>query len=73
VNQVPVKSMMDSNATHNFVSERVVPKLKLELVESLLRMKAVNSEARLVMGALDMSLTVGLWVISVLSFLMILM
>jgi hypothetical protein len=34
VNRVPVKVMVDSGATHNFVAERVVTRLKLELNES---------------------------------------
>lgn len=56
VNDKPVRALVDSGATHNFVSERVVPKLRMDLVESTQRMKAVNSEAR---RATNVSLVVG--------------
>lgn len=56
-----MKAMMDSNAFYTFVAKKMVPQLSFDLVESSLRMKAVNFEVRLVKGASNVSLVLGSW------------
>ena len=45
VNGVQVKALVDSGATHNFVTTREATRLGLKLEEDTSRIKAVNSEA----------------------------
>lgn len=43
INGVLVKAILDSGISHIFFAEKMVPKLRLDLAESSLQMKAVNS------------------------------
>ena len=62
VNDVSVRAMIDTGATHNFVSDREVQRLGLSLTGDGSRIKTVNSEAKPVRGmARDVSLKVGDW------------
>ncbi|KAL3498715.1 hypothetical protein ACH5RR_041447 [Cinchona calisaya] len=62
VNGTDVMVMMDSGATHSFVIGREVRKLKLDLKENDYRIKAVNSEAQLVLSLATVELIFGPWV-----------
>ncbi|KAL3504475.1 hypothetical protein ACH5RR_034316 [Cinchona calisaya] len=61
VNGMDVLAMVDTGATHSFVTEREVRRLKLELKEHGYRIKAVNSEAQPVLGVASVELTLGPW------------
>ena len=50
VNGVPVKALVDSGATHNFLATREATKLGLKLEEDTSRIKAVNSKAQKIQG-----------------------
>ncbi|KAL3502562.1 hypothetical protein ACH5RR_037011 [Cinchona calisaya] len=61
VNGIDVLAMLDTGATHSFVTGREVHWLKLELKEHRYRIKAVNSEAQCVLGVASIELTLGPW------------
>ncbi|XP_068663055.1 uncharacterized protein [Aristolochia californica] len=62
INGFQVKAMVDTGATHNFVSEEEARRLKLKATRDSSRMKAVNSAAREVSGvAKAVSANVGEW------------
>ncbi|KAL3530532.1 hypothetical protein ACH5RR_009854 [Cinchona calisaya] len=61
VNGIDVLAMIDTGATHSFVTGREVRRLKLELKEHRYRIKAVNSETQPVLGVASVELTLGLW------------
>lgn len=61
VNGQEVLAMVDTGATNNFVAEREVDKLKLNLQENASKIKAVNSEARPIRGTAVADLKVGPW------------
>ncbi|CAH9148831.1 unnamed protein product [Cuscuta epithymum] len=61
INGVEILAMVDTGASHNFVAERLIPKLRLELEENSSKMKTVNAAARDVTGRADVSLKVGDW------------
>ncbi|KAL3534813.1 hypothetical protein ACH5RR_003274 [Cinchona calisaya] len=61
LNGIDVLAMVDTGATHSFVTGREVRRLKLELKEHGYRIKAVNSEAQPVLGVASMELTLGPW------------
>ncbi|CAL5371561.1 unnamed protein product [Camellia sinensis] len=57
-----IAAMVDTGATHNFMSEKVVQTLGLQVTQSASRIKAVNSAAQSVQGmASKVSITVGDW------------
>ncbi|XP_068639545.1 uncharacterized protein [Aristolochia californica] len=60
INGFQVKAMVDTGATHNFVSEEEARRLKLKATKDSSRMKAINSAAREVSGvAKTVSANVG--------------
>ncbi|KAL3626889.1 hypothetical protein CASFOL_029294 [Castilleja foliolosa] len=61
VNGREVEAMIDSGATHNFVSEREIARLRLGLLKLANKVKAVNSDARSVKGVANVDLKVGSW------------
>ena len=62
VNGVPVKALVDSGATHNFVATREVTGLGLKLEEDTSRIKAVNSKAQKIQGvAKNIPMQIGDW------------
>ncbi|KAL3497957.1 hypothetical protein ACH5RR_040689 [Cinchona calisaya] len=61
VKGIDVLAMVDTGATHSFITGREVLWLKLELKEHGYRIKAVNSEAQLVLGVASVELTLGPW------------
>ncbi|KAL3510366.1 hypothetical protein ACH5RR_029767 [Cinchona calisaya] len=61
VNGIDVLAMVDTRATHGFVTGREVRRLKLELKEHGYRIKAVNSEAQPVLGVASIELSLGPW------------
>lgn len=59
---IDVLAMVDTGATHNFVSEGLAQSLGLKVVESSSRIKTVNSTAQAVHGTTsNISLKVGNW------------
>ncbi|KAK4404692.1 hypothetical protein Sango_0837800 [Sesamum angolense] len=56
-----MKALVDTGATHNFVSDRVVQKLGLDVRTWDSRVKAVNSKAVPVSGVANVELCVGSW------------
>ncbi|KAL3534859.1 hypothetical protein ACH5RR_003320 [Cinchona calisaya] len=61
VNGMDVLAMVDTRATHSFVTGREVRRLKLELKEHGYRIKALNSEAQPVLGVASLEMTLGPW------------
>ncbi|KAL0291691.1 UNVERIFIED_CONTAM: hypothetical protein Sangu_3262100 [Sesamum angustifolium] len=61
INGKEIKALVDTGATHNFVSDRVVRKLGLDVRTWDSRVKAVNSKAVPVSGIADAELCVGSW------------
>ncbi|KAL3528094.1 hypothetical protein ACH5RR_012750 [Cinchona calisaya] len=61
-NAMDVMAMMDTGATHSFVTGREVQRVKLDLKENGYHIKAVNSEAQPVFGLATVELTLGSWV-----------
>ncbi|KAL3501990.1 hypothetical protein ACH5RR_036439 [Cinchona calisaya] len=61
VNGMDVLAMVDTGATHSFVTGREIRRLKLELNEHGYCIKAVNSEAQPVLGVASVELTLGPW------------
>ncbi|KAL3530276.1 hypothetical protein ACH5RR_009598 [Cinchona calisaya] len=61
VNDTDILAMVDTGATHSFVTGREVRRLKLELKEHGYRIKAVNSEAQPVLGVALVELTLDPW------------
>ncbi|KAL3530435.1 hypothetical protein ACH5RR_009757 [Cinchona calisaya] len=59
VNENDVLAMVDTGATHSFVTGREIRRLKLELKEHGYRIKAVNSEAQLVLCVASVKLTLA--------------
>ncbi|KAL0298168.1 UNVERIFIED_CONTAM: hypothetical protein Sangu_3157200 [Sesamum angustifolium] len=59
INGKEIKALVDTGATHNFVSDRVVRKLGLDVRTWDSRVKAVNSKAVPVSGIADAELCVG--------------
>jgi hypothetical protein len=60
--ETEVLAMVDTGATHNFVSERVVQSLGLKVVESFSRIKTVNSNAEVGHGMTgNVALRIGDW------------
>ncbi|RWR95040.1 gag-asp_proteas domain-containing protein [Cinnamomum micranthum f. kanehirae] len=55
-------AMVDTSATHNFVAKRVVSRLGLSLTKGQSQMKAMNSDAKPIVGmANDVTLRLGQW------------
>ncbi|KAG8391291.1 hypothetical protein BUALT_Bualt01G0172700 [Buddleja alternifolia] len=61
VNGQVVMAMIDTGATHNFVAEREIQKLGLNVSEHSSRIKAVNSEAKPIKGMATVDLVIGSW------------
>ncbi|KAG8380918.1 hypothetical protein BUALT_Bualt06G0066600 [Buddleja alternifolia] len=61
VNGKVVMVMIDTGATHNFVAEREIQKLGLNVSEHSSRIKAVNSEAKPIKGMATVDLVIGSW------------
>ncbi|KAL3523012.1 hypothetical protein ACH5RR_015846 [Cinchona calisaya] len=61
VNTKDVLGMVDTGATHSFVTGREVRRLKLELKEHGYCIKVVNSKAQPVLGIALVKLTLGQW------------
>uniref|UniRef100_A0A803L203 Reverse transcriptase/retrotransposon-derived protein RNase H-like domain-containing protein n=1 Tax=Chenopodium quinoa TaxID=63459 RepID=A0A803L203_CHEQI len=62
VNGHDIKAMVDTGATHNFVSEGAVKKLDLPLSSCISRIKAMNSDALVakgIMRGVDMQVEIG--------------
>ncbi|KAL3500423.1 hypothetical protein ACH5RR_039516 [Cinchona calisaya] len=61
VNGIDVLAMVDTRATHSFVTGWEVRRLKLKLKEHGYRIKVINSEAQAVLGVASVDLTLGPW------------
>ena len=62
VNGVQVKALVDSGATHNFVTTRETTRLGLKLEEDTSWIKAVNSKAQKIQGvAKNVPMQIGDW------------
>ncbi|KAG8374924.1 hypothetical protein BUALT_Bualt10G0046200 [Buddleja alternifolia] len=61
VNGKVVMEMIDTGATHNFVAEREIQKLGLNVSEHSSRIKVVNSEAKPIKGMATVHLVIGSW------------
>ncbi|XP_077242396.1 uncharacterized protein LOC143882895 [Tasmannia lanceolata] len=62
INGKMTRAMIDTGATHNFVSEQEAKRLALKLEKDDWKMKAVNSEARPVTGkARSVPIKIGAW------------
>ncbi|KAK4404875.1 hypothetical protein Sango_0856100 [Sesamum angolense] len=61
INGKEIKALVDTGATHNFVSDRVVQKLGLDVRTWDSRVKAVNSKAVPVSGVANVKLSVNVW------------
>lgn len=61
VNGVEVRAMLDTGATNNFLSEKVVKSLGLKVTQSTCKLKAVNSRASKVEGTTMVTLGIGSW------------
>ncbi|KAL0307325.1 UNVERIFIED_CONTAM: hypothetical protein Sradi_6149800 [Sesamum radiatum] len=61
INGEVVMAMLDTGATHKFVADRDIQKLGLTLAQHSSRIKAVNSEAKLIQGVVCVDLKVGSW------------
>ncbi|KAG8369570.1 hypothetical protein BUALT_Bualt14G0027100 [Buddleja alternifolia] len=61
VNGKVVMAMIDTGATHNFVAEREIQKLGLNVSEHSSRIKAVNSKAKPIKGMATVDLVIGSW------------
>ncbi|KAK0573094.1 hypothetical protein LWI29_002912 [Acer saccharum] len=61
VNGRAIQAMLDTGATNNFVAQREVDRLGLNLLESTSRIKTVNSRAMPVRGVAETTLKVGSW------------
>lgn len=59
INGVEALALVDTGATHNFVAEREIERLKLKITSSKSKIKAVNSEARPSRGQAKVDLLVG--------------
>ena len=61
MNGKKVKAMVDTEATHNFISQAKVNKFGLRLTEMNNTLKTVNSETKFVRGMVEENLKVGQW------------
>nr|GMC48699.1 gag-asp_proteas domain-containing protein [Ipomoea batatas] len=61
VNGVTVLAMVDTGASHNFVDERLVSHLNLNLEQNTSKIKTVNATARGVTGRAEVTMKVGDW------------
>ncbi|XP_047335399.1 uncharacterized protein LOC124938921 [Impatiens glandulifera] len=61
INGKEVMAMVDTDATHNFVADREISKLGLEIAQHRSKMKAVNLEAQPVKGQATTELQIGSW------------
>ena len=62
VNGMPAKAMIDTGATHNFVSEGVARRLKLKISTESGLLKAVNSASKPSQGvARGVTMKIGSW------------
>ena len=62
MNENGAEGMLDPGATHNFVADRMVQRLGLKVSKSPSKIKAVNSEAKPVLGiAYGVKFKVGEW------------
>jgi len=62
MNENGVEGMLDSGATHNFVADRMVQRLGLKVSKCPSKIKAVNSEVKLVLGIVyGVKFKVGKW------------
>ncbi|XP_059625412.1 uncharacterized protein LOC132268599 [Cornus florida] len=61
LNGKKVLAMVDTGATHNFIAQREVSNFNLKLIPHANKMKAVNFEAKPVLGMATTSMKVGCW------------
>ncbi|XP_059664093.1 uncharacterized protein LOC132309845 [Cornus florida] len=61
LNGKEVLAMVDTGATHNFIAQREVSNFNLKLIPYANKMKAMNSEAKPVLGMATTSMKVGCW------------
>ena len=62
INEIRVKAIVDSGATHNFVATSEASRLGLKFIDDDSRIKAVNSKGQRIQGiAKDVLLQVGEW------------
>lgn len=61
INGKKVMAMVDTGATHNFVADREVQRLGLDLSPQASHIKAVNSEAKPIKGVANVKLEIGCW------------
>ena len=61
VNGKEVWAMLDTGATNNFVAAREATRLGLKVVQNSYKLKAVNSEAKPILGAAMVNLKIGEW------------
>lgn len=61
LNGKEVLAMVDTGATHTFIAQREVSNFDLKLFAHANKMKAVNSEAKPVLGMATTSMKVGCW------------
>ncbi|XP_073057363.1 uncharacterized protein [Primulina eburnea] len=61
INGKKVMAMVDTGATHNFVADRELQRLGLDLTPHASHIKAVNSEAKPIKGVANVKLEVGCW------------
>ena len=61
INGKEVRAMVDTGASHNFVADRIIEKLGLDLSKLNSRVKAVNSEAKPTKGMATVDFHVGSW------------
>ena len=61
VNGKAVQAILDTCATNNFVSLRMVDQLGLKITKSTSQVKAVNSKAQSIRGTTISTLRIGSW------------
>ncbi|KAK4397585.1 RNA-directed DNA polymerase [Sesamum angolense] len=62
INGKAVMAMLDTGATHNFVGDREIQKLRLTLTQHSNRIKAMNLEMKPIQGVACVELKVGAWI-----------
>ena len=61
IDEKPVKAMVDSGSTNNFLAQRETNKLGLTVTNSSCWLKVVNSEAKPVVGSARAMMEMGIW------------